>query len=215
MFDLIGSGTNSSGQVRVVGEAPDRGEGVSGLMGGRLIGSRDTDQYRTHNLLPKPTATFSEPSQIIQKNFQGVQQVRVVCGGCGSVSSRDEPFFFLSLPCNGTERITLPELVDRTFAPEPLTGDNQYHCDRCGGKTDATRHTHLTKIPGSLIFTLDRIAFDKEKGCRTKHLTKVTVPASIALERSSVTGHSVREGGCYRRGRGVGVSDNPVRSLHL
>ena len=198
LFDIIGSGTTASGQVRVLGE-DGRDEGaVSGLMGGRLVGSREADQYKRHSLLPKPAVPLSEPSQIIQKNFQGTQQIRIECGDCEVVSSRDETFFFLSLPCNGAESISLPDLVDRTFAPETLTGENQYHCERCGGKTDATRHTHLTKLPGSLIFTLDRIAFDKEKGCRTKHLTKVTIPATIGLERSPVTGYSVVEGGDYQ-----------------
>ena len=43
---------------------------------------------------------------------------------------------------------------------EELSGDNQYHCDFCGKKVDATRQLCLRQLPPYLCLSLKRFVFD-------------------------------------------------------
>ncbi len=43
---------------------------------------------------------------------------------------------------------------------EELSGDNQYHCDFCGKKVDATRQLCLRQLPPYLCMSLQRFVFD-------------------------------------------------------
>lgn len=43
---------------------------------------------------------------------------------------------------------------------EELSGDNQYHCDFCGKKVDATRQLCLRQLPPYLCLSLQRFVFD-------------------------------------------------------
>ena len=43
---------------------------------------------------------------------------------------------------------------------EELSGDNQYHCDFCGKKVDATRQLCLRQLPPFLCLSLQRFVFD-------------------------------------------------------
>ena len=47
---------------------------------------------------------------------------------------------------------------------EQLTGDNQYHCEFCGMKFDATRQLCLHELPPYLCFSLKRFVFDMKVG---------------------------------------------------
>jgi len=42
-----------------------------------------------------------------------------------------------------------------------LNGDNQYYCERCGCKNDATRRIRLKSLPPVLNFQLARFVFEK------------------------------------------------------
>ena len=46
------------------------------------------------------------------------------------------------------------------LSAEELSGDNQYHCDFCGKKVDATRQLCLRQLPPYLCFSLQRFVFD-------------------------------------------------------
>ena len=68
------------------------------------------------------------------------------------------------------------------LSAEELSGDNQYHCDFCGKKVDATRQLCLRQLPPYLCLSLQRFVFDmkvqtqdflattKQSACRCKHL---------------------------------------------
>ncbi len=43
---------------------------------------------------------------------------------------------------------------------EELSGDNQYHCEFCGKKVDATRQQCLRQLPPYLCLSLKRFVFD-------------------------------------------------------
>jgi hypothetical protein len=51
---------------------------------------------------------------------------------------------------------------------ERLEGDNQYQCDLCGHRTDATRRMRLHALPPYLCFQLKRFVFDMQTYERKK-----------------------------------------------
>lgn len=51
---------------------------------------------------------------------------------------------------------------------ERLDGDNQYQCDFCGHRTDATRRVRLHSLPPYLCFQLKRFVFDMQSFERKK-----------------------------------------------
>ena len=52
------------------------------------------------------------------------------------------------------------ESLSSLLSPELLEGDNQYHCDYCGGKRDATRQLRVRELPPLLAMSLQRFVFD-------------------------------------------------------
>ena len=46
------------------------------------------------------------------------------------------------------------------LAPEELCGDNQYFCEYCNKKADATRQLCLQQLPPYLCLSLQRFVFD-------------------------------------------------------
>ena len=59
---------------------------------------------------------------------------------------------------------------------EQLTGDNQYYCEFCGIKFDATRQLCLHELPPYLCFSLKRFVFDMKVG--VSELTAAAVSAT-------------------------------------
>jgi len=81
------------------------------------------------------------------------------------------------------------------MATEQLSEDNQYHCEACAGKSDAIRQTTLTSLPHTFIFTLNRFSYDRELKCRSKLLTKVSVPGWVGFSASSDGSHALLKEG--------------------
>ena len=50
------------------------------------------------------------------------------------------------------------------LSAEELSGDNQYHCDFCGKKVDATRQLCLRQLPPYVCLSLQRFVFDMKVG---------------------------------------------------
>ena len=101
-----------------------------------------------------------------------------MCETCGTSSAKQETFLFLSLPCR-TEPSSLEQLILESLATEKLAEENQYFCEKCGGKSDAVRKTCLSRLPNTFILTINRFSYDKELKCRSKLLTKVQVPSEL------------------------------------
>jgi hypothetical protein len=95
-------------------------------------------------------------------------------GGASRVFGRNafQCFFFLPQPPMCHRLLTLPclpalppslrpaESLSSLLSPELLDGDNQYHCEVCGGKQDATRQLRLRQLPPLLALSLQRFVFD-------------------------------------------------------
>ncbi len=54
--------------------------------------------------------------------------------------------------------LSLAQCLHHFCASERLEGDNQYRCERCKTKVDATKRLSLTKLPEVLVLHVKRFA---------------------------------------------------------
>jgi hypothetical protein len=71
--------------------------------------------------------------------------------------------------------------LDYSLTDERLEGDNQYHCQSCGVKRDATRSAAITSLPPILHFSLLRFVFDPKTYDRRKSRASITFPRHLEL----------------------------------
>lgn len=79
------------------------------------------------------------------------------------------------------EGTTLADRIDYSLKKERLEGDNQYHCQACGTKRDATRSTRITSYPPVLHFSLLRFVFDAKTYERRKSRASIKFPREMDL----------------------------------
>lgn len=68
-----------------------------------------------------------------------------------------EDFYELELNVKGLK--SLDESLSDYLSEEKLEGDNQYYCESCGTRVDATRSIKLRRLPPVLNFQLKRCVF--------------------------------------------------------
>jgi len=68
-----------------------------------------------------------------------------------------EDFYELELNVKGLK--SLDASLDEYLTIEELNGDNQYFCESCKGRVDATRSIKLRTLPRVLNFQLKRYVF--------------------------------------------------------
>jgi hypothetical protein len=71
--------------------------------------------------------------------------------------------------------------LEYSLTDERLEGDNQYHCQSCGVKRDATRSAAITSLPPILHFSLLRFVFDPKTYDRRKSRASITFPRHLEL----------------------------------
>lgn len=79
------------------------------------------------------------------------------CGNQSEASSKTEDFYELELNVKGLK--SLDESLDDYLSVEELQGDNQYYCDSCATRVNATRSIKLRSLPAVLNFQLKRCVF--------------------------------------------------------
>lgn len=82
-------------------------------------------------------------------------------------------FLDLQLALPSSLPTSIQTLLDDYFAPEQLTGDDQYFCEQCEAKCDAERHTALKTAPSNLILTIKHFEFKQNTCTREKLLRKI------------------------------------------
>lgn len=80
-----------------------------------------------------------------------------MCGKESDASSKMEDFYELEL--NIKDLNSLDESLDDYLSVEELRGENQYFCESCGKRVDATRCIKLRSLPSVLNFQLKRYVF--------------------------------------------------------
>jgi ubiquitin C-terminal hydrolase len=86
-----------------------------------------------------------------------------VCGNESESSKNLVDFYELEVNVKGFE--DLSESLDDYLREEILEGDNQYMCEHCNARVDATRSVKLRSLPPLLNFQLKRFVFNNKVWC--------------------------------------------------
>lgn len=77
--------------------------------------------------------------------------------------------------------LSIEDMITSYLTSEKLTGENQYECERCGGKQDAERSIQILEPPEHLILTQLRFYYDTARGQRQKVFTNVEFGEELLL----------------------------------
>ncbi|XP_028547529.1 ubiquitin carboxyl-terminal hydrolase 26 [Dendrobium catenatum] len=103
---------------------------------------------------------FPNVRTIVQDLFRGSVSHVTRCSICGKesdASSKIEDFYELELNIKGLNN--LDESLNDYLSLEELRGENQYFCESCGMRVDATRCIKLHSLPSVLNLQLKRYVF--------------------------------------------------------
>lgn len=145
----------------------------------------------------KPT----EHAKMVEGLFQGECRDYVTCSECGTTSYRVDCFRDLKLVVPSAAPATAASgggspaaeggggggvsdvmwSLQQMLAPEQMVGAEQYECDCCRRKTDATRGVQLTRLPSVLTLQLKRFGYDFRTGQRHKVNTQLAFDTTLDL----------------------------------
>ncbi|KAI3451487.1 hypothetical protein Pfo_008152 [Paulownia fortunei] len=121
---------------------------------------------------------------IVQDLFRGGVSHVTRCSKCGNeseASSKIEDFYELELNVKGLK--SLDESLDDYLSIEELQGDNQYYCDACATRADATRSIKLRSLPAVLNFQLKRCVFLPNTTTKKKITSVFCFPGELNMAR--------------------------------
>ncbi|XP_006450051.2 ubiquitin carboxyl-terminal hydrolase 26 [Citrus clementina] len=129
-------------------------------------------------------SNVSKARTIVQDLFRGNVSHVTTCSKCGrdsEASAKMEDFYELELNVKGLK--TLDESLDDYLSLEELHGDNQYFCDSCGTRVDATRSIKLRSLPDVLNFQLKRCIFLPKTTMKKKITSPFCFPGELNMQR--------------------------------
>ena len=118
-------------------------------------------------------------ADIIPTLYQGVEATTTVCSQCAYTSTRSEDFHDLLL--NVTDVCDLASSLQDYTKDELLAGGDQYFCEACDKKVDATRSTKFRQLPPILSLGLNRFTYDMKRFARVKVTTEFAFPTSLDM----------------------------------
>ncbi|OEL12988.1 Ubiquitin carboxyl-terminal hydrolase 26 [Dichanthelium oligosanthes] len=119
---------------------------------------------------------------IVQHLFCGSVSHVTRCSSCGkdsAASSKMEDFYELELNIKGLNN--LEESLNDYFSEEALDGDNQYFCESCQKRVDATRCIKLQSLPPVVNFQLKRYVFLPKTTTKKKISSTFSFPGQLDL----------------------------------
>nr|DAD45493.1 TPA_asm: hypothetical protein HUJ06_003723 [Nelumbo nucifera] len=127
---------------------------------------------------------ISKARTIVQDLFRGSVSNVTRCSMCGrdsEASSKMEDFYELEL--NIKDMKNLNESLDDYLSVEELKGDNQYFCESCGERVNATRCIKLRTLPYVLNFQLKRYVFLPKTTTKKKITSLFSFPRELDMGR--------------------------------
>jgi len=126
--------------------------------------------------------------------MQGQLLSSLTCSCCGHKSRQFDPFLYLSLPVDW-EMSKVTDALETYLGEEQLVGDEQWYCEKCCKKVDATKKIDLWMLPPILILHLKRITFN----ARTGRLAKIgrLLSTSSSLDLSGYCSSPQQQGAAY------------------
>ncbi|KAE8710514.1 Ubiquitin carboxyl-terminal hydrolase 26 [Hibiscus syriacus] len=119
---------------------------------------------------------------IVQDLFRGSVSHVTTCSKCGKdseASSKMEDFYELELNVKGLK--TLDESLTDYLSVEELHGDNQYFCESCNSRVDASRSIKLRSLPDVLNFQLKRYDFLQKTTSKKKITSVFSFPGKLDM----------------------------------
>eukprot|EP01113_Clastostelium_recurvatum_P029696 TRINITY_DN3587_c0_g2_i1.p1 TRINITY_DN3587_c0_g2~~TRINITY_DN3587_c0_g2_i1.p1 ORF type:complete len:1301 (-),score=293.12 TRINITY_DN3587_c0_g2_i1:7-3909(-) len=105
-------------------------------------------------------------ANFMPQSFYGDCAYITTCKGCGRESRNMSSFSELELAIKGSKSIE--ESLAKYIQKEELDGENQYFCQGCNQKQDATRAMALLRLPPVLTVQLLRFVFDMQTLAKRK-----------------------------------------------
>ena len=105
---------------------------------------------------------------------------RTSCSVCRTISKKEDLFTTLCLPVDSGCTLT-SALASAYGHPELLTGENQFNCEVCRQRVDATRVLQVSNTPKILVFALKR--FKWENGKAFKNCEYLDCPISWKITK--------------------------------
>jgi ubiquitin carboxyl-terminal hydrolase 48 len=130
---------------------------------------------------------------VVQDLFRGGVSHVTKCSKCGNeseASSKIEDFYELELNVKGLN--SLEESLDDYLSVEELRGDNQYYCECCATRVNATRSIKLRSLPAVLNFQLKRCVFLPNTTAKKKVTSAISFPGELDM-RDRLFEHSQLE----------------------
>ncbi|KAJ7404163.1 ubiquitin specific peptidase 38 [Pitangus sulphuratus] len=87
----------------------------------------------------------------------------------------------------GKSTLSVTDLLNYFLAPEILSGDNKYYCEKCASLQNAEKTMQIIEEPEYLILTLLRFSYDPKCHIRRKILDNVSLPLVLELPVKSIT----------------------------
>ncbi|XP_043234939.1 ubiquitin carboxyl-terminal hydrolase 48-like [Amphibalanus amphitrite] len=115
-----------------------------------------------------------EVSGAVQHLMRGQYEYVTRCNECLQESTCPSYFYELDLQIQGQKQLS--DCLTEFLREESLTGANQYNCQTCQCKRDASRAIRLTQLPPVLNFQLMRFVFDRETGLKKKLSSHLRFP---------------------------------------
>ncbi len=120
---------------------------------------------------------ISQELKTMYTKFQGEQQYVTTCTICNTKSETPAQFCELTLQIVGCN--TLNQSLAAYCQTEELTGANQYMCNKCKMKTDASRKIELNHLPDTLNIQLSRFVYDMQTNSKQKVKDAIEFPLEI------------------------------------
>lgn len=135
------------------------------------------------NLLEEKLSLQTDPevSTMVPNQFRGEYEYVTRCSKCQKESSSPSAFYELDLSLGSKSDVTLDECLAEFLHEEKLEGTDQYFCENCSSKQNATRSIRLRHLPSMLNIQLLRFVFDRKTGLKKKVSSTVHFPFSIDM----------------------------------
>lgn len=128
---------------------------------------------------PGPISTW------VDEIFQGKLVNETRCLRCDSVTSRQEPFYDLSLEIGTNCSVTA--CLRQFSSNETLDGADKFSCDECGCKQEAQKRMRVASLPPVLCLHLKRFKYVESAGQMQKLTHRVVFPFHLKLTNTTDT----------------------------
>uniref|UniRef100_A0A2C9K4H8 Ubiquitin carboxyl-terminal hydrolase 48 n=2 Tax=Biomphalaria glabrata TaxID=6526 RepID=A0A2C9K4H8_BIOGL len=150
-----------------------------GLDTGEQQDAQEFSKLFLHQMESALSGSVPDKENVIVQQFCGSYCYVTVCQNCQSQSETLATFYELDLNIRGHS--TLDASIRDFLQEEKLEGDNQYMCNVCCSKQNATRTIKLIKLPPVLNLQLLRFVFDKSKGHKKKLSSFIQFPETLDM----------------------------------